>query len=142
MPNLSIKDVPEALAAKLRERAAKNHRSLQGELMAIIEAAAREPTGAGFDAGTVQPDWRRRLAAQGVPVLRQGWRSAEELAAQNVAGASTAASSAEIVREMRDTHYGEAWGMARVKDGHWPLQPGDGEPVGQTVYRIAPKRSG
>ena len=39
--NLSIKDVPEALAQSLRERAARNHRSLQGELMSIIEQAAR-----------------------------------------------------------------------------------------------------
>jgi len=38
--NLSVKNVPDALAAKLRERAARNHRSLQGELMAILEAAA------------------------------------------------------------------------------------------------------
>jgi plasmid stability protein len=40
--NLSIKNVPEALAEKLRGRAARNHRSLQGELMAILEAAANE----------------------------------------------------------------------------------------------------
>ena len=40
--NLSVKNVPEALAAKLRERAERNHRSLQGELMAILEAAADE----------------------------------------------------------------------------------------------------
>jgi hypothetical protein len=32
--NLSIKDVPDALADRLRARAARNHRSLQGELMA------------------------------------------------------------------------------------------------------------
>jgi plasmid stability protein len=37
--NLSIKNVPDALAARLRERAQRNHRSLQGELMAILEAA-------------------------------------------------------------------------------------------------------
>ncbi|MDP1527574.1 MAG: Arc family DNA-binding protein [Rhodocyclaceae bacterium] len=37
MPNLSIKDVPEALAEALRQRAARNHRSLQGELMALLE---------------------------------------------------------------------------------------------------------
>ncbi len=37
--NLSVKNVPEALAAKLRERAQRNHRSLQGELMAILDAA-------------------------------------------------------------------------------------------------------
>lgn len=40
--NLSVKNVPEALAAKLRERAERNHRSLQGELMAILEAAAND----------------------------------------------------------------------------------------------------
>ena len=38
--NLSIKDVPDAWAQRLRERAARNHRSLQGELMSIIERAA------------------------------------------------------------------------------------------------------
>jgi plasmid stability protein len=43
--NLSIKGVPEALAQKLRERATRNHRSLQGELMAIIEEAAGEGRG-------------------------------------------------------------------------------------------------
>ena len=37
--SLSIKDVPEALAERLRRRAARNHRSLQRELMAIVEAA-------------------------------------------------------------------------------------------------------
>lgn len=35
--NLSIKNVPEHLAQRLRERAARNHRSIQGELMAILE---------------------------------------------------------------------------------------------------------
>lgn len=39
MPNLSIKDVPEAWAEALRQRAIRHHRSLQGELMAIVEAA-------------------------------------------------------------------------------------------------------
>lgn len=39
MPNLSIKDVPEDWAEALRQRAARNHRSLQGELLAIIERA-------------------------------------------------------------------------------------------------------
>jgi plasmid stability protein len=36
--NLSVKDVPDELADALRERARANHRSLQGELMAMIEA--------------------------------------------------------------------------------------------------------
>ena len=37
--NLSIKNVPDELAERLRSRAARNHRSLQGELMAILEGA-------------------------------------------------------------------------------------------------------
>ena len=37
--NLSIKNAPEDVVQRLRERAARNHRSLQGELMAIIEEA-------------------------------------------------------------------------------------------------------
>ena len=35
--NLSIRDVPEPLAQRLRERAKRNHRSLQGELLSILE---------------------------------------------------------------------------------------------------------
>ena len=37
--NLSIKNVPDELAQLLRQRAERNHRSLQGELMAILEDA-------------------------------------------------------------------------------------------------------
>ena len=37
---LSIKNVPDELAQRLKERAARNHRSLQGELMSIIQSAA------------------------------------------------------------------------------------------------------
>jgi plasmid stability protein len=38
---LSIKDVPEDLARALRTRARNNHRSIQGELMDILENAVR-----------------------------------------------------------------------------------------------------
>lgn len=41
--NLSIKNAPDDIVQRLRERAARNHRSLQGELMAIIEEAVRPP---------------------------------------------------------------------------------------------------
>jgi plasmid stability protein len=40
--NLSIKNAPDHVVERLRRRAAKHHRSLQGELMAIIEAATCE----------------------------------------------------------------------------------------------------
>ena len=39
--NLSIKNVPDEVVHRLRERAARRHRSLQGELLAIIEQAVR-----------------------------------------------------------------------------------------------------
>ena len=37
--NLSIKNAPDDVVQGLRERAARNHRSLEGELMAIIQEA-------------------------------------------------------------------------------------------------------
>jgi plasmid stability protein len=40
--NFSIKNVPDALAGRLRQRAARNHRSLQGELMAILEQSVTD----------------------------------------------------------------------------------------------------
>jgi plasmid stability protein len=60
--NLSVKNVPEALAMKLRARAERNHRSLQGELMAILEEAVSAPatlrsgaTGASYVPGQAAP---------------------------------------------------------------------------------------
>jgi plasmid stability protein len=40
--NLSIKNAPDEVVRRLRERAARHHRSLQGELLAIIEAAVQD----------------------------------------------------------------------------------------------------
>jgi len=39
---LSIKDVPDHIAAALKARAARNHRSIQGELLHILEEAVEE----------------------------------------------------------------------------------------------------
>ena len=80
MANLSIKDVPESLAERLRQRAARNHRSLQGELMAIIEQAAAEP------APAPPPAARPELAGlgwSGRPVLRRGGKTLEQIAAEH-----------------------------------------------------------
>ncbi len=70
MPNLSIKDVPEAWAQALRERAARNHRSLQGELMALIQRVV-EPESLPPDAGTKPMASRQR-----------GWKTVEQIAAE------------------------------------------------------------
>ena len=37
--NLSVKNVPDDVVEKLRKRAKRHHRSLQGELMVILEEA-------------------------------------------------------------------------------------------------------
>ncbi len=42
MPNLSIKNVPEEVVEKLRQRATRHHRSLQGELMDLVCRFANE----------------------------------------------------------------------------------------------------
>jgi plasmid stability protein len=74
MPNLSIKDVPESWAEALRQRAARHHRSLQGELMAILEQA--------LDRADAPPGDRAQVVGydrRGNPVLRQGWKSPAEV---------------------------------------------------------------
>ena len=95
MPNLSIKDVPEEIAEALRQRAARNHRSLQGELMAIIALAAQP-------AGRAAPVEHAHL--QG---WRRGTRTIEELAEESrrlypqpVRGGPLAV---DIIREDRDS---------------------------------------
>lgn len=48
--SLSIKNVPEQTLHRLRARAERNHRSLQNELLAIVEAAALEEVPLTVDA--------------------------------------------------------------------------------------------
>lgn len=89
--NLSIKNVPLALADKLRARAARNHRSLQGELMAIIESA-------------VSADAPRETGREAV---RRGTKSVEEIAAELRARhpepVTSGPRSVDIIRELRDS---------------------------------------
>ncbi len=54
MPSLHIRNVDDAVVDELKARAAKNHRSLEGELRAILEAAA-------FPSGSASAAKRRRL---------------------------------------------------------------------------------
>lgn len=51
--NLSVKNVPEELAELLRQRAARNRRSLQRELLSILEAAVGR--GIGTSAPSAPP---------------------------------------------------------------------------------------
>lgn len=78
--SLSIKNAPDDVVERLKQRAARNHRSLQGELMAIIEAAA----------GT--PPVPKTLAG----ILAEG----------RALGLRTAADSVDIIRADRDGNHG------------------------------------
>ena len=60
--NLSIKNAPDDVVARLRERATRNHRSLQGELMAIIQEATNPVSSRTL---TVD-EYRARIAALGL----------------------------------------------------------------------------
>jgi plasmid stability protein len=108
MPNLSIKDVPEAWAESLRQRAARNHRSLQGELMAIVEQAVQQeaPTQTANPASPGAP----RVVGydkRGWPIVRQGWKTVEQVVAELKAKypepINSGPSSIDIIREDRDS---------------------------------------
>ena len=73
--NLSIKNAPDDVVRRLRARAERHHRSLQGELRAIIEAA-------GGDDAVASP--------------------AEILAEVRRLGLKTAGEAAAIIRADRD----------------------------------------
>ncbi|MGH7188452.1 MAG: FitA-like ribbon-helix-helix domain-containing protein [Acetobacteraceae bacterium] len=75
--NLSIKNAPDEVVHRLRQRAERHHRSLQGELLAIIEEA-------------VGP--------------RQELSPVELLAEVRRLGLRTPGDSASIIRADRDRH--------------------------------------
>lgn len=87
MANISVKDVPEQWAEALRLRAARNHRSLQGELMALIERAVQETTQPAAELGRL-PSGRDGMGvvvgygAGGHPIIRRGWKTVEQVAAE------------------------------------------------------------
>ena len=104
MANISIKDVPDAWAEALRQRAARNHRSLQGELMAIVEAAVANmsPPSPGSQDVVVG------YGAGGYPIVRKGWKTVQQVAAELKAKypngpAPGQGSSIDMIREDRDS---------------------------------------
>jgi antitoxin FitA len=85
--SLSVKNVPDDLAELLRRRAARNHRSLQRELLSILEAAVGR--------GAVARE-------QAAPATRDAI-TVEELAEMSRTLFPTGtASSVDFIREMRD----------------------------------------
>ncbi len=57
MPTLSVRDVPAPLLAMLRQRAEKNHRSLQKEVLVILEESLA------------------MQRAEALAAIEQGWRA-------------------------------------------------------------------
>ncbi len=72
--NLSIKNAPDRVVKKLKARAARNHRSLQGELMAIVERAADETPAAALTPKEVLALAQRngfKTPAEAVAIIRK-----------------------------------------------------------------------
>lgn len=92
MPNLSIKNVPAEVVSSLRERASANHRSLQGELLALVSQAAGGP----FSTVTSEP-------AEGI---RNGYKSIEQIASEHRQTpkhpVNKGQRSTELIRQDRD----------------------------------------
>lgn len=74
--NLTIENVPDDVAERLRERARRNNRSLQGELLAIVEESVK----------------RHRVLTVNEAIERF-----------DGSGIHTASDSVQIIREMRDS---------------------------------------
>ena len=98
---LTIKNVPDRLAEKLRARAAASHRSLQGELMSILN----EAIAAGSTANEPAPAYQVKKAAKEPAAhgrrltLRELWERARRL------GATSPGESAAIIRALRDERH-------------------------------------
>jgi plasmid stability protein len=79
MAQILVRDLDDALVARLKERARDNHRSLQGEVKAILEEAAAQATDAEVEA--ILDRWQRHWRQKG----------------------KTFSDSAELIREDRDS---------------------------------------
>ena len=105
---LTIKQVPDRIAERLRSRAAASHRSLQGELMAILEGAvlqsapqARQPESSAYVVRRASGRVSRKAPVHGRRLtLGELWERSRRL------GPKSKSESAAIVRALRDERYG------------------------------------
>lgn len=113
--SLSVKNVPEALAAALRRRARQNHRSLQGELLAILNeavASTRSESRLALAAESPASTWTPLSAASIAPRSEAALiiRAARDGRTKTIAdvfntltalGGETPSESASIIRKNR-----------------------------------------
>jgi plasmid stability protein len=104
--DFSVKRVPDAVARHLRERAERNHRSLQRELLSILEAAAMAD---GGSARVAEPRPRPYAAsksrrAAGRDRMPAGRLTLDELwqRARQFGGPIPGESAASLIRRDRD----------------------------------------
>ena len=103
---LTIKQVPDRLAEKLRLRAAASHRSLQGELMAILEDAVLRVT-----PPAQQPEPRyavkpsAKASGKKIPAHGRRMTLAELWERSRRLGAPSRSESTAIVRALRDERH-------------------------------------
>lgn len=105
---LTIKQVPDRVADRLRARAAAGHRSLQGELMAILEESvlqsalqARQPEPSAYTVKRTSRHVSRKISIHGRRLtLGELWERSRRL------GPKSRSESAAIVRALRDERYG------------------------------------
>jgi plasmid stability protein len=64
MPNLLVRDVPADVVETLKRMAASHRRSLQQEMLDILEQAAEQPS--AMTAAEIATAIRERLADQGI----------------------------------------------------------------------------
>ena len=109
---LTIKHVPDRIADKLRSRAAASHRSLQGELMAILEATvllsapqARQSEPPAYFAKSA-PKRVAQPAAGKAPAHGRRFTLSELWERSRRFGPRSKQESAAIVRALRDERYG------------------------------------
>ena len=108
---LTIRNVPDALARRLKTRAERNHRSLQGEVMAILVHASAantaEQTAAPYRASlnesgakTTAPETAPAAGAVGKKLtIAEIWERGKRL------GLSSPNESVRMVRKLRDERY-------------------------------------
>jgi len=102
---LTIKQVSDSLARRLRERAEANHRSLQGELMAVLEAALATPAILEQPQAAYRNRPKRAQPTE-APLHKRKLSLAELWEIGREMGLQSRSESTRIIRKMRDERYG------------------------------------
>ncbi len=105
--NLSVKNVPDKLAEKLRQRAEANHRSLQGELMALLEASVHPSPAVAVESALATGPTASASPAEKLSVAKLGLLLRQIIPVADSLPSGT--SAVEIVRRMRGGCDGSQW---------------------------------